>query len=181
MVLRATRYVRAEDRATVVEALAHPDSDYCQNALKVITEQARQLVERVYKRTARVVARTKRTAPALKRLKWATWAKRRGATRAAMVMKVWSEERPEALWELFPPKVKRDMAIRRVRDGELEEVAARTSEGTKAFRVWAPEIYNRVARGEDPWSGSDDEKEEDEVVEAAEAGEEEQVSDATLR
>jgi hypothetical protein len=59
-----------------------------------------------------------------------------------MVAKIVIEKEPEALWELLPPKIKRDMALKSETRGELETPAARLPAGEKAFRIWAPRVYN---------------------------------------
>jgi hypothetical protein len=156
-VVRSTKFVHWRDREMLVQALVHPLLDYCQDAFPVQTQLATRMAEQVYKRSARVTARTARTAPALKKLNWPSWKKRRGAARLALVMKIWTEGAPEALKALFPEAVKRQMAIRRVQNEELEEPRARTAEGTKAFRHWAPRVYNREKNGGQAWSGSDEE------------------------
>eukprot|EP00665_Eupelagonemidae_sp_cell47_P003368 gene3368-2078_t len=147
---RAAKYMGREERATLAEALAHPHLDYCQSALPEISATAEELVRRAYNRSARMAARTRRSNPALAELGWATWELRRKAVRAAMVTKIWTEKEPECLWELFPPEVKRDMSVKSMRLGELEETRelVKNSMGQKAFRVWAPRLYNEVVSGE---------------------------------
>ncbi len=157
---RATRYLRKEDKVTLLEALAHPYLDYCQNALYNTTEAADSLVRRAYNRTARVAAGLGRTKPSLKKVGWASWEKRREATREAMVAKVVLDKEPQVLWELLPPKIRRDMALRGETRGELETPAARLSAGEKAFRVWGPRVYNEsLANGEEPEEGTFQEEE----------------------
>jgi hypothetical protein len=106
------------------------------------------MVEGVYKRSARLAAGTRRTAPALKRLKWDKWFKRRSAKRVALVMRIKERHEPEALWGLFLGPVQREVQLRCMTAGEIEENRARTSGGTKALSFWAPEIHNQVKRGE---------------------------------
>ena len=79
----------------LMKTLVHPILDYCQNAFPVQTQTATRMLAQVYNRSARVTARTARTAPALKKLGWPTWKKRRGLARQEMVMKIWKEGEPE--------------------------------------------------------------------------------------
>ena len=91
-----------------------------------------------------MATRLERSAPAIKQLKWATWEKRRESARAAMVARIYHEKAPEVLWDLMPPEIKRDMVLRCQTRGELET----EMEGEKAFRIWAPRVYNESLRAE---------------------------------
>jgi hypothetical protein len=140
-VKRATRYMRTEDRVTLLEALAHPYLDYGQNALFNTTEAADSLVRRAYNRSARAAAGLRRSKPSLKRAGWVSWDRRREAAREACVAKIVGEQEPQALWELLPPKVKRDMTTKSQASGELETPAPKLPAGEKAFRIWAARVY----------------------------------------
>ena len=50
-----------------------------------------------------------------------------------MVAKIVLEKEPQVLWELLPPKIKRDMALRGQTKGELETPAAKLPAGGKGF------------------------------------------------
>ncbi len=151
---RATRYLRKDDRATLAEALAHPHLDSCQNALYDITKAAACATERAYNRSARMAARQERSDPAFDALGWARWERRRKAAREAMVAGVYYNRQPAVLWDLLPGKISHEMMTRSQRAGDLETPGAQRQMGEKAFRIWAPRVFNSIReqtqRDEDP-------------------------------
>eukprot|EP00660_Eupelagonema_oceanica_P019663 gene19663-biopygen39957 len=148
-VKRACRHIRGyKDRGKFLRALAHPHLDYCQNALVGGTAQAEQVVRRAYNRTARIAVMSERSAPALAKLRWPTWERRRTAARAAFTQKIWVEGDPPSLRELLPEAVNPGdgMQTRAMLRGEVPEPAPRNAAGEKAFRIWGPRVINQVAR-----------------------------------
>jgi hypothetical protein len=76
-VRRAGKYLRESDRAQLAKALAHPHLDYCQNAMGWQSAAATDIMDRAYNRTARMVVKSERSAPALEKLKWDQWEERK--------------------------------------------------------------------------------------------------------
>eukprot|EP00660_Eupelagonema_oceanica_P019759 gene19759-biopygen2698 len=145
----AARYLRfRRDRGRFMRALAHPHLDYCQTALAGPTAAAVSFYVRAYHRTARIAARTERSEPALQRLEWPTWERRRAAARAAFATKVWHEREPAALRDLLPeaPRLPEEgMHTRAMLRGEMQEPQPNLVLGCKAFRIWAPRVINQVS------------------------------------
>eukprot|EP00660_Eupelagonema_oceanica_P019637 gene19637-biopygen19147 len=132
-----------------MRALAHPYLDYGQSALQHPTKAAESFLTRAYHRTARIAARTERSEPALRKLGWCTWERRRAACRAAFAAKVWYEGEPAALRELLPepPQLPTDgMHTRAALRGELQEPMCNIALGRKAFCNWGPTVLNQVLR-----------------------------------
>eukprot|EP00660_Eupelagonema_oceanica_P019559 gene19559-biopygen27315 len=147
-VKRACRYIGgAKERARLYKALCHPHLDYCQTALAAPTATANASLEKAYNRTARMAVGAKRSTPALTKLGWRSWERRRTAVRAAFVAKVREEGEPAVLNKLFPPPLaekQEGMLSRAARRGELVEPASRTAAGEKAFSIWAPRVVNQI-------------------------------------
>eukprot|EP00660_Eupelagonema_oceanica_P019370 gene19370-biopygen8999 len=115
------------------------------------TKAAESFLTRAYHRTARTAARTERSEPALRKLGWSTWERRRAACRAAFVAKVWHEGEPAALRELLPepPQLPTDgMHTRAALRGEVQEPMCNIALGRKAFSNWGPTELNQVLRNE---------------------------------
>eukprot|EP00660_Eupelagonema_oceanica_P019463 gene19463-biopygen6390 len=130
-VKRACRYIRGyKDRGQFLRALAHPHLDYCQSALVAGTAQAEQVVRRAYNRTARIAVMSERSAPALAKLRWPSWERRRAAARAAFTQKIWVEGEPPSLRELLPEEggSSDGMQTRAMQRGEVPEQVSRTAD-----------------------------------------------------
>ena len=63
-VARGTSFLRTSDRASLMEALAHPHLDYYQTALAQPSAAAQTSITRGYNRTARIATKLPRSAPA---------------------------------------------------------------------------------------------------------------------
>eukprot|EP00666_Eupelagonemidae_sp_cell4sb_P018094 gene18094-biopygen21334 len=130
--------VLLDDRASLIQALAHPHLDYCQTALAHPSAAARKSIERGYNRTARIAARMPRSEPARKRLGWLASEERRSVASEIMAAKVWNTGEPKCLRELLPEEDKRRTGTSRAdKRGEIECCPAGRI-GKKAFSNWAP-------------------------------------------
>eukprot|EP00666_Eupelagonemidae_sp_cell4sb_P018095 gene18095-biopygen18637 len=137
-VARGTNFLRASDRASLIQALAHPHLDYCQTALAHPSAAARKSIERGYNRTARIAARMPRSEPARKRLGWLASEERRSVASEIMAAKVWNTGEPKCLRELLPEEDRRRTGTSRAdKRGEIECCPAGRI-GKKAFSNWAP-------------------------------------------
>jgi len=153
-VARGMRFLRAEDRAKLIQTVAHPLLEYCQVALEDPSAHAFNTMERAYNRTARIAARLPEgkgcagnSELARKRVNWPEWEERREAVSQAFVCKIWIHGEPECLRKLLPDDDKRRTGVSRADTrGEIQEPRIRLKIGQKAFRNWGPEAYNEVCR-----------------------------------
>ena len=107
---------------------------------------AMDCVERAYNRTARLVTRKERSAPALAKLGWPAWAESRNTKQSEFVGKVFQTSEPKVLKKRFPGPLQGDMTTRAIKRGELYEPPAGPGISEKSFSVWAPRIYNEMLR-----------------------------------
>eukprot|EP00666_Eupelagonemidae_sp_cell4sb_P017912 gene17912-biopygen33807 len=146
-VARGVRFLYKDDRAALIQALAHPHLEYCQTALAEPSAAALNSIRRAYNRTARMATGLKRSDPARKRLRWPEWEKRREAVSEVLTGRIWHRGEPRCLREVLPDGDRRkDGITRAAARGEIDIHGARLKVGRKAFRCWGPEAYNRTCR-----------------------------------
>ena len=111
-------------------------------------------LEKAYNRSARIVCRTERSAPARDRLGWPAWEDSRRGKQSDFVKKVFRIGEPKVLKERFPGPLQGDMVTRAIKRGELWEPPAAPGIYEKSFGVWAPRVYNDSLRVEQECSES---------------------------
>ena len=104
----------------LADALVQPHLDYCQTPFVDQSAAAEEMMERAYKRAARMVTRMKRSAPALEKLKKPTWGERRRAETEAFVAKIYYGEEPKVLRKRFPDRLQGGMETRAIARGEIQ-------------------------------------------------------------
>eukprot|EP00660_Eupelagonema_oceanica_P018094 gene18094-14812_t len=123
--------------------------------------RAERMLRQVYERAARVAAalppeavkgrkRIWRTRPALYVLPdWATWERRRTASRAAWAMTIWHRQHPRALRKLLLGEPTEPQPGRPQRVPLLRPVVQSRSKvfGPKMFAQWAPKVITQVLQG----------------------------------
>ena len=107
---------------------------------------AMDCLERAYNRTARLVTRMGRSAPALAKLGWPTWAESRHTKQSEFVGKIFQTSEPKVLKKRFPGPLQGGMTTRAIKRGELDEPPAGPGISEKSFSVWAPRIHNEMLR-----------------------------------
>jgi ribonuclease HI len=157
-VLRATRYLRAEDRAKIMRALALPPLDYCQCALAQPSAAAEDTLNRAYLYAARLAnggggpRRTdgsSRSEEARRRFGWTTWTRRRTADAACFAAKIWHNRVPARLCEHLdePPSADGTFAAACRRRPRLNCPQHRKMIALKSFSQWAPRMLTQVILG----------------------------------
>ena len=143
---RTGKYLKENDRAQLAKSLAHPHLDYCQNAMRWQSGTATDILDRAYNRTARMAAKSERSAPALEKLKWDQWEERKDKRQKTFVTKIYERKEPEILYKRIPGKLQGSMQTRAMARGELEEPGAKLEIGEQAFGIWAPRLLNEIKR-----------------------------------
>ena len=153
-VKRSSRYLPEADREFLVKTLSHPHLFYCQNSMFNPSRGAMDCLQKAYNRSARIVCRTERSAPARDRLGWPAWEDSRRERQSGFVERVFRTGEPKVLKERFPGPLQGDMVTRAIKRGELWEPPAAPGIYEKSFGVWAPRVYNDSLRVEQECSES---------------------------
>lgn len=145
-VKRACKFLLDSDREFLIAGLSHPHLWYCQSSLFNSSVGAMEYMERSYNKTARIVTRMERSAPALAEVGWPTWSDSRETKQKQFVENIFETSEPKVLKQRFPNPLQGDMTTRAIERGELWEPPALPGISTKSFSVWAPRLHNEPLR-----------------------------------
>eukprot|EP00663_Eupelagonemidae_sp_cell21sb_P008597 gene8597-4072_t len=143
-VWRAARFLPRPDRARLMEMLALPYLDYAQLPMVHAAASSLTAQRRAYNFTARIAAAQKHSRPALAKLRWPCYERRRAAQRAAEVSALWHSQEPRRLRALLPGSPDDQIVSRRAR---LPPQPVRTAFGQKCLAHWGPVVLSQITDG----------------------------------